>query len=135
MPALAADFRRQFGLSIFEMGETYSVVEAMYLMISLLKDPGTELCAAKNGWDYPESRELQLLKDTWDLHSAINTAKGKKPIRYPRAFKLAVDNAKKLTKGVLPLNTARKVLEFMNPNKTQKSIEPPKRKLTLDKDY
>jgi hypothetical protein len=124
---VAADFRQQFNLSIFDIGDKYSFEEALYLMTALLKDPGTWLFAAKAEWEYPQSRLLTAIKDTWDLQVAINTPKGKKQIKYPQPFKNTKTQSTNIAKSSLPVSRAKEVLAFMNSAKTKK-------KLTLEKD-
>ena len=46
--------------------------------------PESPLHAAIHGWDYPLSREGQLLLDLYDLTGAANSSKGKwKPVKRP----------------------------------------------------
>lgn len=57
------------------------------LVMILRNDPSSAITAALEGWDYPISREAMILMDQYDLDTAINSPKGKRPKPYPRPFK------------------------------------------------
>jgi hypothetical protein len=83
--ALAADFRQQFGISIYEIGESVSYAEAVDLVRALSNDPQTHLFADLAGWQYPYSRTDLLLADLWDLLAKVNSADDDAP-RHPRPY-------------------------------------------------
>lgn len=78
---LAYDLRNRCGVSINQIGDEVSLLEAVYLVSVLLRDPGTWLASAKADWDYPASREWIVGVHTYDLLSMVNSKK--KPNPYP----------------------------------------------------
>jgi len=56
------------------------------LFWELVKDPGSHLAAAINGWEYPVSREWMVAADQYDAFVAANTHKGR-PKPYPRPWR------------------------------------------------
>lgn len=63
--------------------------EALRLTQILRGDPGSQLAAAAEGWDYPFPREVAVTADLYDLQHAKTGAKNRKP--YPRPFKVGAD--------------------------------------------
>jgi len=112
------------------MGDTYSYEEAIYLISSLMRDPGSWTYASKMGMEYPQSRILQALKDIWNLLAAVNTdrKKGKAP-KYPEPYKVEdkKDTAKIGTRSV-PVKRALEIFKMVNPARGET-----KRKLSLEK--
>lgn len=53
--------------------------EALRHVQTLRADPGTQLAAAIEDWDYPLPREVAAILDLFDLEYAKTGAKGRKP--------------------------------------------------------
>ena len=60
-PALAADLRSRFGISINDLGVAVSWREAIALVEVLSRDITTHLAASVSGWSHPMSR-LEMFK-------------------------------------------------------------------------
>lgn len=58
--------------------------EAGRLILILRSDPGTQLAAAVEKWDYPWPREVAAIADLFDLQYAKTGARNRKP--YTRPF-------------------------------------------------
>ena len=111
-PELAYDFRERFSLSIFDIGNTVTWLEAVYLVSVLLRDPASWLQAARNEWDYPVSREWVVAVHNYDLHAAINSKNKAKP--YPTPW--PAQNTKRIGSGKRQANRdVLNKLERMNP--------------------
>lgn len=78
--------RSRFGLSMFDIGDGITYLEAVMLVAVLMRDPSSWLCAAWNEWQYPVSREWIVNAHLYDLTAAVNAAKGRKPKPYPNPF-------------------------------------------------
>lgn len=73
------------------------------------RDTSSVLFAARNGWDYPVSREWIQAADQIDAFLAVNHSKGSpRPKPYPRPWKDA--NTNRLGKTHLSPEQAREVL-------------------------
>lgn len=113
---LAFDFRSRFGLSIESIGTTVSLRECLLLLNVLLRDPTSWLQAARNGWEYPVSREWIVGSHTYDLLAAVNSGKGKKPKPYPNPF--PNKNVTRLGNTEKSVDEVRAILDWMNPKET-----------------
>lgn len=82
---IAYDFRNKFGLSIEELGNSYTLREAVLLVSVLVTVPDSYLAAAKQRWQFPVSRDWTLLASLFDLTVAANSKKGKAQ-KYPRPW-------------------------------------------------
>jgi hypothetical protein len=83
----AYDFRTRFGVSVFEIGQGITWLEATHLAAALLKDPTSWAQAAHNNWTHPVSFEWIALAHTYDLHTAVNSKRKPKPYPTPWADK------------------------------------------------
>lgn len=113
---LAFDFRSRFGLSIDDIGSSVSLRESLLLVNVLLRDPGSWLQAARQGWEYPVTREWIVASHTYDLLAAVNSGKGKKPKPYPNPFPNT--NTKRIGKTDKSVDEVRAILDWMNPKET-----------------
>lgn len=85
--SLAADFRREFGISIYQIGTVVSFAEAVDLVQALQRDPGTYLFQELAEWEYPYSRTNILLADLFDLIARVNHAGDGEAPSHPRPYK------------------------------------------------
>lgn len=106
---VAYDFRAHFGLSIEDLGISYTIHEAVLLTSVLLRDPTSWLSAARERWQYPVTREWTLLASLFDLTVAANSKKGRKTKPYPRPW----PNGKRVGKTTDRAETIRR-LDAMN---------------------
>lgn len=113
---LAYDFRSKFNLSIEDIGGDISLKEAAMLVGMLLRDTNSWLQAAKNGWQFPVSREWLVAAHTFDLLAMANSGKGKKPKPYPTPF--PNKNVTKSGKTARSFEEVRRILDWMNPKET-----------------
>lgn len=111
--AISSDFRSLYNLSIFEVGETYTYKEAIYLTAALYTNPNSLLFTSINEWDFPVSREFLALADLYDLTFAVNS---KKKVKYPRPFKMKTDG-QKIGNTTKSKSEVEKLLKKMNPNR------------------
>lgn len=81
---LAYDLRSRFSLSVEDIGNRITYLEAIYLVSVLERDPSSWLQAAKNEWTQPVSKEWMILANVYDLLAAVNSKKKPKP--YPRPW-------------------------------------------------
>ena len=81
--AFEYDWRARFSLPLSVVGDTMSWGEALRLTRILSQDGSSQVGAAVGGWEYPLSREAQILADTHDAFAAANF---KKPKPYPRPW-------------------------------------------------
>ena len=110
--AAAYDFRNRFGLSIFEIGHSVSLPEAVLLTHILLQDPSSWLTSSRFDWKYPVSREWIVSAHTWDLLAKVNSGK-KKPKPYPNPF--PDPNSQRVGRTRMTNEDVKKVLASMNP--------------------
>lgn len=110
----AYDFRSRFGLSINDVGKTVTLLEAVHLVAILLRDPSSWLQSARNGWDFPVSREWIVSAHHYDLVHAINSKK--KPKAYPAPW--PDPNTKRLGKRNQSPSDVKQKLARMNPEET-----------------
>jgi hypothetical protein len=80
---IAYDFRNRFNLSIFDVGDEFTWLEAVHLVAILLRDMASWTHASVVEWDYPVSREWIVSAHTYDLLAAVNTKKKPKPYPAP----------------------------------------------------
>lgn len=113
---LAYDFRSRFGLSIEAIGDTVTFGEAVLLVSVMLRDPSSWTQAAWSGWKYPVSREWIVASHSYDLQSAVNSGKGRKPKPYPNPFPST--DGKRSGRTNLPPAEVKKLLARMNPEET-----------------
>lgn len=106
------DFRKFYGLSVYDMGKTFSYREGIHLTTMLLSLPDSAVAAKKQNWKYPVSREWIVLSHLYDLLFAVNSKKGSKQKQYPNPFG---NDSNRLGKTRLPSNKAKELLARMNP--------------------
>lgn len=94
--SLAADFRREFGVSIYEIGTAVSYAEAVDLVQALQRDPGTYLFQELAQWSYPYSRTNILLADLFDLIATVNWGGDGEAPTHPRPYKPQNSRANRL---------------------------------------
>ncbi len=70
-------------MSIKDIGGELDYYEAILLISVLMRDPSSWLQAADSEWKYPVTQEWMVLKNTYDLHAAINSKKKAKPYPTP----------------------------------------------------
>lgn len=63
--------------------------EAVRLTRTLRADPGSQIAAAVEGWEYPFPRDVALIADLWDLEHA--KAGAKRAATYPRPWAVKAD--------------------------------------------
>lgn len=115
--AISADFRSHYNLSIFELGETYSYKEGIYLTAALFNNTESLLFVEYNDWEYPASQEFLALADLFDLTFSVNSKKRNQ--RYRRPFKVN-DNSQKYGKTKKSKQDVEEILNKMNPNRVKK---------------
>lgn len=103
---MAADFRRFYGISIWDIPTKVCWAEAIMLFKQLIKNTESLTLASMNQWERPFSFSDMIEMDKWDLVYATNS---KKRERYKRPW----EAPKKITKGTttMPLN---KAIEFFS---------------------
>ena len=104
---LAYDFRSRFQLSIFDIGKTYTWLEAILLVSMLVRETDSWTQAAMAKWDYPVNRNWIVASHTFDLLAAVNSKKKPKP--YPTPW--LVENTSKIGKR---RQDRDKVIELLN---------------------
>ncbi len=109
---LTYDLRSRFGLSLNDIGETITYLEALYLISVLERDPSSWLQAAIHDWSQPVSREWMLVANLYDLFAAVNSKK--KPKQYPRPWQDA-DTTRIGSKKPQKRSDVIASLERMNP--------------------
>ena len=97
-------------MSAFEIGSAITWLEAIYLVSALLKDPSSNLQAAKNKWKHPVSFEYIVSAHTFDLLATVNSKKKPKP--YPVPWQTA---DKKKMGSAKSNQHALRALDSMNP--------------------
>lgn len=108
----AYDFRSRFNLSFEAIGSTVSLLEAVYLVAMLLRDPTSWLQAAHRDWKNPVSQEWMITANTYDLLMKVNSKTKPKP--YPRPW--PADNVSTIGSNQrLSRATVLERLESMNP--------------------
>lgn len=80
---LTFDFRTKFQLSIHDIGDRITWLEAVYLVAVLLRDPTSWLQAVHAGWKHPVSQEWMVAVHTYDLLAAVNSKNKPKPYPTP----------------------------------------------------
>lgn len=108
---MAYDFRHKFQLSIFDIGDSVTWLEAALLISILLQETDSWLQSVKSGWKYPVSREWIVQAHTFDLHARVNTKNKPKP--YPAPWPDKATN--KIGKAGQSDKQVRKILDLMNP--------------------
>lgn len=83
---VAYDFRNKFGLSLEELGKSYTLREAALLISVLVRQTDSQLMAAIERWKFPVTRDWTLLASLFDLTVAANSKKGRTPKPYPRPW-------------------------------------------------
>lgn len=83
--------------------------EANRLVEKLTRDPGTWLCASLNRWEYPFSRQEQLLADLFDAFGSSKVGKKHKP----HPLRPTKRKAEKVGKTTLTAAQSRAVLARM----------------------
>lgn len=81
-----------------------------------MRHPDSWLQSARNGWQYPVSREWIVGAHTYDLLAQVNSAKGKKPKPYPNPF--PNKDVVKTGKTERSREEVRRILDWMNPKET-----------------
>lgn len=76
--------RSRFGLSLNDIGDTITYLEALYIINVLERDPSSWFQAAIHEWTQPVSKEWMILANLYDLMAAVNSKK--KPKQYPRPW-------------------------------------------------
>lgn len=102
---MAADFRRFYGISVWDIPKKVTWAEAILLFRQLMKNTESLTLAAINQWERPFSYSDRIAMDNFDLLFAANSEK--KGDGYPRPW----NAAKKITKGSMPLD---KAIEFFS---------------------
>ena len=74
-PQLIADFRRQYGISFYDVGHSVSYREGFFLVGMLLQNPESWVHALEQGWEHPVTAEWIVLKHTFDLLVKVNSDK------------------------------------------------------------
>lgn len=97
---MAADFRRFYGISIWDIPKTVPWVEAILLFKALMNNTESVTLAKINQYPYTFNKSDMLLMDTYDLILAANSEK--KTDGYPRPW----DAPKRINKGTIPLSVA-----------------------------
>lgn len=113
--AIAADFRKHYNLSIFEIGKTYTYKEAIHLTAALFNNTNSLTFAEYYSWDYPVSKEYLAVADLYDLTFAINSKK--KNVKYPRPFKQKTEGTQNIGRTSKSREEIEKILQRMNPNR------------------
>lgn len=108
---IAYDFRSRFGLSVLDIGNGVTWLEATYLVAILLRDPTSWLQAAVNEWEYPVSREWMVAAHSYDLLHAVNSKNKPKP--YPTPW--LAEGTQKLGSKHQSRGSVLDKLERMNP--------------------
>lgn len=111
---LAYDFRSRFGLSVYEIGNGVTWLEAILLVAVLLRDPTSWIQAAVNDWDFPVSREWIVQAHTYDLLHAVNSKNKPKP--YPTPW--VPEGTQKLGSKKQTRSNVLDKLERMNPKES-----------------
>lgn len=83
-PAFVYDFRSRFGLGISDLGTSVPWSEVTCLVLILLSDSSSWLCAAKLNWAHPIDPNWAVQAATYDLLAAVNSKRTPKP--YPRPW-------------------------------------------------
>lgn len=110
---LAYDFRTRFNVSIFDIGEKITWLEAIYLISILIRDTSSWTQSAMSEWKYPVSREWIVAAHTFDLFANVNSGK-KKPKPYPAPWP-EVGTNRIGGKAKLDRKTVLERLRLMNP--------------------
>lgn len=74
---MVADFRRVYGLSLYEMGRAYTWREGHTLSMKLLEDSSSLTHTAFAEWTRPMSLEELATRQLINVLKAVNTPKGK----------------------------------------------------------
>lgn len=126
--ALTADFRKEYNLSIWEVGTKYTYHEAALLVDNLLKRMDTQLASEVNEWEYPMTSEDAVLRDIFDLLVKINSdPKKPAPKPYRRPFEVET-GGKKIVGSLLSWEEAQTAYEFSS-SKSEEEI------VSLNKKY
>jgi hypothetical protein len=106
--------RSFYGVSITDIGESVSFVEAVLLTRVLLKNPASWLQAELAGWSHPASHEWAVLAHTYDLVAQVNSKPNSRPKPYPTPWR---DKSKtKLGAKHQPTDVVLEKLKKMNTN-------------------
>lgn len=107
----AYDFRSRFGLSIDDLGKTYSYREALLLCAVLMRDSNSWIQSAVNGWSTPVSQEWVMLVQQFDAYVAVNS---KNPKPTPMPWQAAAVSGR----PTVSQERVREILDSMRPKET-----------------